>query len=120
MSRESASERKVLTPCGRQQAEETAKAIKSQMTGIPPVTKIVASTQVRAMETGEIIHKVFPDVPFQLDPLLVEGLCESPRDEYRFEGRMQTYFKPVEGTEGETTIVVCHANIMRYFVCRQV
>ena len=117
---ESASELKVLTPCGQQQAEDTAKAIKSQMTGIPPVMKIVASTQIRAIETAEIIHKVFPDVEFQLDPLLIEGNCESPHDRCRFEGRVQTYLKPVDGTQGETTVIVCHANVMRYFVCRQV
>lgn len=102
------------------QAEDTAKAIQSKMRGRPPVAKVVASTQVRAKETGEIIHKTFPEAQFELDPLLVEGNCESPIDQCRFEGRMQQYFKPVQGKERETTILVCHANIMRFFVCRQV
>lgn len=60
--------------------------IMSKMAGIPSVTKIVTSTKVRAKDTGEIIHKVFPEVEFQLDPLFTDGMCESPLDQCQFEG----------------------------------
>ena len=84
------------------------------------MTDIVASAKARARETGEIIHGAFPEAQFSLDPLLNEGYCELASDQHRFEGRLRTYFKPVEGTERKMTILVCHLNIIRYFLCRQV
>ena len=87
------------------------------MPGRPPVTKIVVSTQIRAKQTADIIDLKFPGIETKEDPMLIEGSPDLPTDCARFESSIAAYFKPALGVP-ETNIIVCHSNIMRYFVCR--
>ena len=89
------------------------------MPGRPPVTKIVASTQIRAKQMANIIHLKFQGIETEEDPMLMEGSPDLSRDCARFESSIAAYFKPALGVP-KTNIIVCHSNIMLYFVCRQV
>ncbi|XP_054711033.1 serine/threonine-protein phosphatase PGAM5, mitochondrial-like [Uloborus diversus] len=98
-------------------------------------TSLVRSSMTRAVETSNIILKYFPDLSVETDDLLREGrpIPPEPRvgsyqPEYkqyfeagaRIEAAFRKYFHRAD-TEQEShsyEIIVCHANVIRYFVCR--
>jgi serine/threonine-protein phosphatase PGAM5 len=110
-----------LTPLGREQARVTAQFLRK---ATPDV--IWSSTLVRAKETADILaSRVGSKV--QRSGLLREGMyskvegyetpaSERREDKERAERAYRTIFR-VSRTD-RTEIVVCHGNLIRFFVCR--
>ncbi|XP_062589804.1 serine/threonine-protein phosphatase PGAM5, mitochondrial-like [Saccostrea cucullata] len=125
--------KRVLTKLGQTQAEFCGRRLKALNF---PVTTLTSSTLTRAVRTADIIHRYLPGVPRQEDPLLCEGLPIPPepaigkwRPEKKFydegirlEAAFRKYFYRADPTQMSDSyeILVCHANIIRYFVCRAV
>ncbi|CAK9804742.1 Serine/threonine-protein phosphatase Pgam5, mitochondrial [Anthophora plagiata] len=120
-----------LTDLGQKQAEATGKRL--QELGLP-YTSLIHSTMTRAQETGNIIKKSLENVEVKDDSLLNEGAPIQPeppssrwkpevnfyRDGPRIEAAFRKYFHRADfNQENDSyTILVCHANVIRYFVCR--
>jgi len=124
---------RTLTKLGERQAEETGKRLKSL--GLD-FDCLITSTMTRAIQTAEIIQKVIgkPEISNK-DPMLREGAptqAEPPvsswhpelhqyyQDGARIEAAFRKYFHRAEPdqTEDSYEIIVCHANVIRYFFCR--
>ncbi|GFY72585.1 hypothetical protein TNIN_350641 [Trichonephila inaurata madagascariensis] len=120
-----------LTPLGRKQADFVGQRLKD----LPfNYTKLVRSTMTRAQETSDIILKHFPDLPVEDCDLLREGFPIPPdppsswnvpdevflKDGSRIEMAFKKYFHRanVNQTSDSYEIMVCHANVIRYFICR--
>ncbi|XP_040203747.1 serine/threonine-protein phosphatase PGAM5, mitochondrial-like isoform X3 [Rana temporaria] len=125
-------EERVLTSLGREQAELTARRLASL--GLK-YTHIVHSSMTRAKETTEIISKFFPGVKKSSSDLLREGapirpdppVCHWKPDveQYYEDGaRIEAAFRNLihradpKQEEDSYEIIVCHANVIRYMVCR--
>ncbi|KAJ8985242.1 hypothetical protein NQ317_018272 [Molorchus minor] len=125
-------EHRVLTKIGRVQAAYTGKRLKEL--GFP-YTEMIKSTMTRAQETGHIISESLPNVPVKNCDLLREGAPippEPPLGRYRPElyqffqdgsrieaGFRKYFYRAQPSQENDTyTLLVCHANVIRYFVCR--
>ncbi|XP_017774431.1 PREDICTED: serine/threonine-protein phosphatase Pgam5, mitochondrial-like isoform X2 [Nicrophorus vespilloides] len=122
---------RVLTDLGRMQALSTGERLKEL--GFP-FTDMVKSTMSRAQETGTLISKALPSVPVENSDLLREGAPVPPEppigdwkpephfftDGARIEAAFREYFYRASHSQDENsyTILVCHANVIRYFVCR--
>ncbi|XP_018561539.1 serine/threonine-protein phosphatase PGAM5, mitochondrial-like isoform X2 [Anoplophora glabripennis] len=122
---------RILTKLGRLQAEYTGKRLKELNL---PYTIMVKSTMARALETGSIISQSLPDLPVTECDLLREGAPIPPepplgrykpeayfyQDGSRIEAAFRKYFHRADPTQTEDTytVLVCHANVIRYFVCR--
>ncbi|XP_039290940.1 serine/threonine-protein phosphatase Pgam5, mitochondrial-like [Nilaparvata lugens] len=123
---------RVLTELGRNQATETGKRLKLLDF---PYTRIIRSTLTRAQETGALIAKELPGVEVTDDSLLEEGSpipVEPPvghwkpeasytfQDGPRIEAAFRKYFHRArpDQTEDSYDVIVCHGNVIRYFVCR--
>ncbi|XP_077317845.1 serine/threonine-protein phosphatase PGAM5, mitochondrial-like isoform X2 [Lithobates pipiens] len=124
-------EERVLTSLGREQAELTGRRLESL--GLK-YTHIVHSSMTRAKETAEIISKFFPGVKKSSSDLLREGapirpdppVCHwKPDVEYYEDGaRIEAAFRNLihradpKQEEDSYEIIVCHANVIRYMICR--
>ncbi|KAG8035442.1 hypothetical protein G9C98_006888 [Cotesia typhae] len=122
---------RILTELGRNQADCTGKRLQHLAL---PYSLIVRSTMTRAQETAKIIETSLPNVPVVDDSLLVEGcpiLPEPPfggwrpgiqyfQDGPRIEAAFRKYFHRASPKQEKDsyTIIVCHANVIRYLVCR--
>ncbi|XP_076646916.1 serine/threonine-protein phosphatase Pgam5, mitochondrial [Halictus rubicundus] len=120
-----------LTELGRKQAETTGKRL--QELGFP-YSLIVRSTMTRAQETSKIIEGSLSNIAVEDDPFLTEGAPIPPeppighwKSEIRFhedgpriEAAFRKYFHRAEPSQEKDsyTVIVCHANVIRYFVCR--
>ncbi|XP_050437193.1 serine/threonine-protein phosphatase PGAM5, mitochondrial-like isoform X2 [Adelges cooleyi] len=122
-----------LTELGRKQALLTGERLSALKL---PWTSIAQSTMTRAMETCSLIQKHLPgDIPVSSTDLLREGAPIPPDpphprwkpDDYEFyqegaqiEAAFRKFFHraPPEQTEDSYEIIVCHANVIRYFVMR--
>jgi serine/threonine-protein phosphatase PGAM5 len=116
-----------LTPLGIAQARLVANRL---LTLAPTPTVLVASTMTRALQTEKIIHEALPAVAEQRSELLRECMPPLPRNTKialpsRSEGRacqdrlnqaFAIYFQPV--ARSETDILVCHGNVIRYFLMK--
>ncbi|XP_072381646.1 serine/threonine-protein phosphatase PGAM5, mitochondrial-like isoform X2 [Diabrotica undecimpunctata] len=124
-------EDRILTKLGCLQAEYTGKRLKELDL---PYTEIVKSTMTRAQETGSLISKYLTEVPVVNCELLREGSPVPPeppvrswkpesyfyQDGSRIEAAFRKYFHraDVKQERDSYTLLVCHANVIRYFVCR--
>ncbi|KAJ9582351.1 hypothetical protein L9F63_003311 [Diploptera punctata] len=116
----------------RKQAHFTG--LRLQELGLP-YTKLISSTMMRANETAKIIHQSLSTLPRCECPLLEEGApippeppvgnwrpepCQFYQDGARIEAAFRKYFHRAEKSQDKDTyeILVCHANVIRYFVCR--
>ncbi|XP_017888947.1 serine/threonine-protein phosphatase PGAM5, mitochondrial-like [Ceratina calcarata] len=122
---------RTLTDLGKQQAEATGKRL--QELGLP-YSMMVQSTIVRAKETAKIIEKYLTNLTVKEDSVLSEGMPIAPdppidmwnsevvvyEDGPRIEAAFRKYFhRPEYSQEKDSYIIlVCHANVIRYFVCR--
>lgn len=121
-----------LTPLGCKQAKLTG--IRLKELGLN-YTNIVESTMTRAKETSAIIQEYISNVPVKSTDLLREGAPIKPEpmhpswqpSEKSFftEGaRIEAAFRKfihranVDQKEDSVDVVVCHANVIRYIVCR--
>lgn len=122
-----------LTKNGIEQATSTGKHLKK--TDLP-FSKLIVSTMTRAQETANLVEAQLTNLPFTRSAthLLREGAPFPPEppihtwrpdDKFLDEGvRIEEAFKTffhradVHQTEDSYEIVVCHANVIRYIVCR--
>jgi len=123
-------EDKTLTELGKEQAHLTGKRL--QEFGFK-YNKLIISTMPRAKETGEIIHQYIGDPEVVYSSLIEEG-NPGPRIPSSKEWNEKKYGKTAkrieEGfhtfvhrcdtgvTEPQIDVVVCHANVIRSYVCR--
>lgn len=118
-----------LTAVGMQQAELTAQRLQSL-----PIDHIYASTLPRAMQTATIIAQALPQVPIISNRDLWECIPHVPtalaawaddypaaalkRDQEQAAAAFERYFQPTENNTNKQDVIVCHGNLIRYFVCR--
>uniref|UniRef100_A0A8R1HKC8 Serine/threonine-protein phosphatase PGAM5, mitochondrial n=1 Tax=Caenorhabditis japonica TaxID=281687 RepID=A0A8R1HKC8_CAEJA len=124
---------KCLTPLGREQADLLGKRLaKSDI----KFTNLTMSTMIRATETANIILSHFPDnFPRASSSLIEEGPPYPPVPDHkawrplhpefyseaaRIESAFRKIFHRAPPTQKEDSyeLVVCHANVIRYFICR--
>ncbi|NP_001082456.1 serine/threonine-protein phosphatase PGAM5, mitochondrial [Xenopus laevis] len=122
---------RVLTPLGREQADLTGQRLASLG---HKYNHIVYSTMTRAKETTEIISKYLPDVNKSSSDLLREGAPIRPEpqvchwkpdfvyyeDGPRIEAAFRHFIHRADPKQEEDSyeILICHANVIRYVVCR--
>ncbi|XP_071946320.1 serine/threonine-protein phosphatase PGAM5, mitochondrial-like isoform X2 [Antedon mediterranea] len=122
---------RTLTLLGREQAHLTGLRLKDMKLDI---SLIHNSTMTRAIETADIIAKHFPDLPRKSCDFLREGAPIPPeppaghwrpeasffQDGARIEAAFCKYFHRAspEQMNDSVELLVCHANVIRYFVCR--
>lgn len=122
---------RVLTPLGREQAEFTGQRLAAL--GLK-YDVLVHSSMTRATETAHIISKHLPGVELLSCDLLREGAPIEPvppvthwkpdavyhEDGARIEAAFRRYIHRADPKQKEDSyeIIVCHANVIRYFVCR--
>ncbi|CAK5087740.1 unnamed protein product [Meloidogyne enterolobii] len=124
-----------LTPLGREQAELLGKRLTEAKNKFK-YDKCVFSTLIRAKETGELMKKNMPhlEIECSLDSMLEEGAPYPPEppishwkpksafhtDGARIEAAFRKYFHRAKPSQKEDSheLIVCHANVIRYFVCR--
>jgi len=126
-------EKKILTQLGREQASVTGDRLKALNIKF---SRMTVSTMVRARETGNIISEKIPDIPQEHCSLLREGAPYPPeptskawtpdrsqtffQDNPRIEGAFRKYIHRASPSQTEDSydLLVCHGNVIRYFVCR--
>lgn len=119
-----------LTPTGKEQAKLTAKRFSSL-----PIDAIYCSSLRRALETAKMIAKEFPGIKIQKSRLLWECVPCIPKafdqhEHFRYisekevdqwkrqaDEAFKRYFKSTRRTD-KHEIIVSHANLIRYLVCR--
>ncbi|XP_051489631.1 serine/threonine-protein phosphatase PGAM5, mitochondrial isoform X2 [Apus apus] len=122
---------RTLTPLGREQAELTGQRLASL--GLK-FDQIIYSSMTRATETTEIISKHLPGVKKISTDLLREGAPIEPdppvshwkpeavyyEDGARIEAAFRNFIHRADAKQEEDSyeIFVCHANVIRYIVCR--
>ncbi|XP_065502327.1 serine/threonine-protein phosphatase PGAM5, mitochondrial isoform X1 [Caloenas nicobarica] len=123
---------RTLTPLGREQAELTGQRLASL--GLK-FDQIIHSSMTRATETTEIISKHLPGVKKISTDLLREGAPIEPdppvshwkpeavqyyEDGARIEAAFRNFIHRADAKQEEDSyeIFVCHANVIRYIVCR--
>lgn len=128
----SSDKERVLTPLGREQAEFTGQRLAAL--GLK-YDVLVHSSMTRATETAHIISKHLPGVELLSCDLLREGAPIEPvppvthwkpdavqyhEDGARIEAAFRRYIHRADPKQKEDSyeIIVCHANVIRYFVCR--
>ncbi|XP_055310953.1 serine/threonine-protein phosphatase Pgam5, mitochondrial isoform X2 [Sitodiplosis mosellana] len=120
-----------LTEIGRKQAAYTGDRLKLLQI---PFDKMVRSTMTRAQETGKIISTQVANIPIENCSLIEEGAPIAPQppighwhpephffqDGARIEAGFRKYFHRASAKQQNDsyTLIVCHANVIRYFVCR--
>ncbi|MEM6282214.1 MAG: histidine phosphatase family protein [Chloroflexota bacterium] len=118
-----------LLPTGWEQTEYLAQALHNEGTA----TNIYTSTMRRALTTAHIIATTLPDLPFKQDKMLMEALFYIPRGTEHVFGNVKTstlakhrvrvayaykkYTAPAK-LRDEHDVLVCHGNIIRYFLVR--
>ena len=126
-------EERSLTELGCEQAQATGQRLSSLNV---PISYMVSSTMTRAKETADLIRPFLPDEIPSLpnDAILCEGAPFPPEprvsawkpethyyvDGSRIEAAFRKYFHRAEPDQKQDSfeVVVCHANVIRYFVCR--
>jgi serine/threonine-protein phosphatase PGAM5 len=114
-----------LVSLGIAQARLTA----ARLHALPEVPKvIVASSLRRARETAAVLHETLPDVQLGLSDALREctpraaGTARVPAEtalacEQQLDAAFAKFFVPAAGA-AETDVLVCHGNVIRYFVMK--
>ncbi|KAK1806937.1 hypothetical protein P4O66_005420 [Electrophorus voltai] len=117
---------KTLTPLGREQAELTGQRLAAL--GLQ-YDVLIHSSMARATETANIISRYLPGenrtvVTTQLPSELLTQTStitnQYHEDGARIEAAFRRYIHRAEPKQKEDSyeIIVCHANVIRYFVCR--
>ncbi|XP_068594542.1 serine/threonine-protein phosphatase PGAM5, mitochondrial isoform X2 [Brachionichthys hirsutus] len=122
---------RILTPLGREQADFTGKRLAAL--GLKHDV-LIHSSMTRAAETARIISTHLSGVELLSCDLLREGAPIEPvpavphwkpdavyhEDGARIEAAFRRYIHRADPKQKEDSyeIIVCHANVIRYFVCR--
>ncbi|KAK6313327.1 hypothetical protein J4Q44_G00166740 [Coregonus suidteri] len=127
---------RILTPLGSVPCREQAELTGQRLAALGLKYDImVYSTMARATETANIISKYLPGVELVSCDLLREGAPIEPvppvnhwkpdavqyhEDGARIEAAFRRYIHRADPKQKEDSyeIIVCHANVIRYFVCR--
>ncbi|CAG2254351.1 PGAM5 [Mytilus edulis] len=121
-----------LTELGKKQADLTGQRLKEMG---HDYSVLVSSTMTRAKQTADIVAKSIPDVPREETDILREGAPIPPeppignwrpeknqfyQDGARIEAAFRRYVHRADPEQKTDSfeVVVCHANVIRYFVCR--
>jgi len=121
-----------LTDLGREQAKNTGIRLAELSL---PYSFMIHSNMTRAIETANLITESLPTVPVMpADSILREGAPIPPepksvswkpeyyyqQDGARIEAAFRKYFHRAEPEQEKDSyeIIVCHANVIRYFACR--
>jgi len=118
-----------LTPLGIAQARLLAARLKAM-----PVefTSLTSSTMTRARQTAMILNQEFPKLQLKQDELICECTPPSWRKDVmagvdttekeqcvkNIEQAFQEYFIPSPDEKDRNDIIVCHGNVIRYFVTK--
>ncbi len=118
-----------LTPAGVQQAELTAQRLQDL-----PIDCIYASTLPGAMQTAAIIAQAQPQVETAVYRDLWECIPHVPaklaakaekysaavlkQDQEQATAAFARYFPSSHNAADRHEVIVCHGNLIRYFVCR--
>jgi serine/threonine-protein phosphatase PGAM5 len=119
----------VLTPLGIAQARLVSARLKSMNINF---NSLVSSTMTRAKQTAEIINKDFPELKLEESDLIREctphswrkdvmaGVDTTEREEcvQNFEKAFNKYFVPSSDDKDRNDIIVCHGNVIRYYVTK--
>jgi serine/threonine-protein phosphatase PGAM5 len=118
-----------LVALGRQQARFLA----ARLDGYPVVfTSLQASTMARARETAELLAEAFPEVPMSLHDDIRECTPPTTRQDIMqelepgeaevcaavLEAAWARLFVPASEEGDEHDLVVCHGNVIRWFMAR--
>lgn len=120
---------KELVPLGIAQARLVASRLKS----LPvKITSLISSTMTRARQTAMIINYEFPKLELQMDSLIRECTPPTWRQDImavetkydledctsKLEAAFTKYFVPSPDDEDRNAVIVCHGNVIRYFVTK--
>jgi len=119
---------KALIPLGVAQA----RILGARLRGMPvEFTSLHSSTMTRARETALVIGEEFPDLELQISPLIKECTPPTRREDImveeteedlaactaQLEEAYPLFFRPSPDADRHD-LVVCHGNVIRYFVTR--
>lgn len=119
----------ILTPLGIAQAHLVSTRLKSMNTNF---NSLVSSTMTRAKQTAEVINQDFPELTREQTDLIRECTPPSWRKDVmagvdttereacvkNIEQAFQKYFIPSPDDKDRNDIIVCHGNVIRYFVTK--
>jgi len=119
----------VLTPLGISQVRLVSTRLKSMNIKF---NSLVSSTMTRAKQTAEVIIQDFPELVHEQSDLIREctpptwrkdvmaGVDTIEREECvkNLELAFQKYFVPSPDEKDRNDIIVCHGNVIRYFVTK--
>jgi len=120
---------KALVPLGIAQSKLVANHLKS----LPvKMSSLTSSTMTRARQTSMIINQSFPELELQQTRLIRECTPPSWREDVmeredpeklqkctdNLDAAFSKYFIPSTDNEDRNDIIVCHGNVIRYFVTK--
>ena len=120
---------KKLTPLGIAQA----RLVSARLKGMPvEFTSLTSSTMTRARETAMVINEDFPELKLQQSTLIRECTPPTWRNDVmadetesdlnmcakNLETAFTEYFLPSPDGNDRDDIIVCHGNVIRYFVTK--
>ncbi|HSH03283.1 MAG TPA: histidine phosphatase family protein [Anaerolineae bacterium] len=119
-----------LTVVGREQARLTGERLRGlgvQRLYSSDLRRAVSTAAAVATVMGEkswpqdrLLRECFPYFPLGYESLLLESgytMTQIVADKAQAEQAFARYFQPVE-EESLVDVIVCHGNLIRYFVCR--
>lgn len=118
-----------LTPLGIAQARLVSNRLKSMKINF---NTLISSTMTRASQTAMVINWDFPELELQKEDLIRECTPPTWRKDVMFgvdtshceecvknlEQAFQKYFIPSSDNKDRNDIIVCHGNVIRYFVTK--
>ncbi|KAM3718961.1 Serine/threonine-protein phosphatase Pgam5 [Dirofilaria immitis] len=111
-----------LTPLGQEQAKYVGQRLASS--GLK-FDSVIMSTMARAEETAKLILDELPPTSAKSDPLLEEGAPFPPeppskhwRPKHKAAFRKYIHRASWKQKDDSWELIVCHGNVIRYFVCR--
>jgi len=120
---------KALVPLGIAQSKLVANRLKS----LPvKMSSLISSTMTRARQTAMIINRDFPELELQQTRLIRECTPPTWREDVmeeedteelknctdNLDAAFSKYFIPSPDEEDRNDIIVCHGNVIRYFVTK--
>ncbi len=119
----------VLTPLGIAQARLVSSRLKSMNINF---NSLISSTMTRAKQTTEVINQDFPELKPELSDLVREcappswrnnvmaGVDTTEKEECvkNLDQAFQKYFIPSPDDRDRNDIIVCHGNVIRYYVTK--
>ncbi len=120
---------KALVPLGIAQSKLVANRLKS----LPvKMSSLISSTMTRARQTAMIINQDFPELELQQTRLIRECTPPTWREDImegedpeelkkctdNLDAAFSKYFIPSPDEEDQNDIIVCHGNVIRYFVTK--